>query len=56
MQEGRIGGSKPVESFVRGKKIMTGVGIYHYVDQKLPFEDEHASGSGSSTNKKKKTL
>jgi len=45
MQEGRIGGSKPPANRGRGKKIMTGVGIYHYVDQKLPFEDEDNNGS-----------
>lgn len=39
MQEGRIGGHKKPERS-SGAKIMTGVGIYHYVDQKLPFEDE----------------
>ena len=38
MQEGRIGSKKPERPV--GKRIMTGVGIYHYVDQKLPFEDE----------------
>ena len=46
MQEGRIGGAKPPENRGRGgKRIMTGVGIYHYVDEKLPFEDEDESGS-----------
>lgn len=47
MQEGRIGGSKPPEDRARGKRVMTGVGIYHYVDQKLPFEDETKNGSGT---------
>jgi len=49
MQEGRIGGRKPARP-VAGKRIMTGVGIYHYVDQKLPFEDESQDEGGSKAN------
>lgn len=44
MQEGRIGGQKKRDSRVdTRRRIMTGVGIYHYVDQKLPFEEEDQS-------------
>src|SRR5690606_11764191 len=39
MQEGRRGGTERHERFPK-KRIMTGVAIYHFVDQKLPFEDE----------------
>jgi hypothetical protein len=39
MQEDRIGTNRRPERLPK-KKIMTGVGIYHYVDEKLPFEDE----------------
>ena len=38
MQEGRIGERKPTERLPR-KKLSTGIGIYHFVDRKLPFED-----------------
>ena len=38
-QEGRIGGSKPKERLPR-RKLMTGIGVYHYLEQRLPFEDE----------------
>src|SRR5690606_1399346 len=50
MQEGRIGGRKKQEARADTNRIMTGVGIYHYVDQKLPFEEEEElkeSGEGS---------
>src|SRR5690606_5091924 len=39
MQEGRIGGQKKPDRLPK-KRINTGVGIYHYIDQKLPFEDD----------------
>lgn len=41
MKEGRSEGKqKPVRSAKGQNLITTGVGIYHYIDQKLPFEDE----------------
>lgn len=39
MQEGRKGTAERLERIPK-KKIMTGVAICHFVDQKLPFEDE----------------
>lgn len=39
MQEGRIGG--PRKERLPKKKLITGVGIYHFLDQKLPFEDDY---------------
>jgi hypothetical protein len=39
MQEGRIGGQHPAK--LLKKKLVTGVGIYHFLDQKLPFEDDN---------------
>ena len=39
MQEGRIGGQRPAR--LLKKKLVTGVGIYHFLDQKLPFEDDN---------------
>ena len=36
MQEGRIGGQRPAR--LLKKKLVTGVGIYHFLDEKLPFE------------------
>ena len=38
-QEGRISAHKRFERFPR-KKITTGIGVYHFIDQKLPFEDQ----------------
>lgn len=42
MQEGRVGTQRKPDRLPR-KRIMTGVGIYHYVDEKLPFEDNYTS-------------
>jgi hypothetical protein len=39
MQEGRISEHRRHERFPR-KKLVTGIGLYHFLDQKLPFEDE----------------
>lgn len=39
MQEGRIG-SAPMQRLPR-RRLITGVGIYHFLDQKLPFEDDY---------------
>src|SRR5690606_12656213 len=51
MQEGRIGGSNKKQEVKSGtKRIMAGVGIYHYVDQKLPFEEEEDVQLKSSEN------
>ena len=37
MQEGRIGGRR--HERLPKKKLITGVGIYHFLDEKIPFED-----------------
>jgi Family of unknown function (DUF6502) len=37
MQEGRIGSAKKPERLPK-KKVITGVGVYHFLDQKMPFE------------------
>lgn len=45
MQEGRIGQEAPRERLPR-KKYVTGIGVFHFIDQKLPFElddDENKS-------------
>ena len=39
MHEGRIGG--PRRERLPKKKLTTGVGIYHFLDLKLPFEDDY---------------
>jgi hypothetical protein len=39
MQEGRISEHRRHERFPR-KKLVTGIGLYHFLDQKLPFEEE----------------
>jgi Family of unknown function (DUF6502) len=38
MQEGRVGVPRRPERLPK-KKLITGVGVYHFLDQKLPFED-----------------
>jgi hypothetical protein len=38
MQEGRVGPERRPERLPK-KKVITGVGVYHFLDQKLPFED-----------------
>jgi hypothetical protein len=38
-QEGRITAHKRFDRLPK-KPIITGIGVYHFVDQKLPFEDE----------------
>lgn len=38
-QEGRIDAHRRPERLPR-KKLITGIGVYHFLDQKLPFEDE----------------
>jgi hypothetical protein len=42
MQEGRIGAHKRPERLPRKKQI-TGIGVYHFLDQRLPFEDDKPS-------------
>jgi hypothetical protein len=42
-QEGRIDAHRRPERLPR-RKLITGIGVYHFLDQKLPFEDE-ASGN-----------
>jgi len=44
MQEGRIGSVKRPERLPK-KKVITGVGIYHFLDQKLPFETSRSASS-----------
>ena len=39
MQEGRIGPNSRQERLPK-KKMITGIGLYHFLDRKLPFEDE----------------
>src|SRR5690606_25623663 len=39
MQEGRIEGQKRHERFPR-KKLITGVGVFHFLDEKLRFEED----------------
>ena len=39
MQEGRIGDRR--QERLPKKKLITGVGIYHFLDRKLPFEDDY---------------
>jgi hypothetical protein len=39
LQEGRIGGH-PKPDRLPKKKVTTGVGIYHFLDEKLPFEED----------------
>jgi hypothetical protein len=38
MQEGRIGPVKKPERLPK-RKVITGVGVFHFLDQRLPFED-----------------
>lgn len=40
MQEGRVGPNRRPDRLPR-KRVITGVGVYHFLDQKLPFEDEY---------------
>ncbi len=44
MQEGRIGSVKRPERLPK-RKVITGVGIYHFLDQKLPFETGRSANS-----------
>jgi len=39
MQEGRIGDKPRVIPVDNAERLITGVGVYHFLDQKLPFED-----------------
>jgi hypothetical protein len=43
MQEGRIGPAK--KERLPKRKLITGVGVYHFLDQKLPFENQPRSGA-----------
>ena len=38
-QEGRIGGHRRPDRLPKSR-VVTGVGVFHFLDQKLPFEDE----------------
>jgi hypothetical protein len=40
MQEGRAGGHHRYPDRLPRRKVLTGIGIYHFVEQKLPFEDD----------------
>ena len=39
MQEGRIGKKAKEQPVLPAKRLITGVGVYHFLDEKLPFED-----------------
>jgi hypothetical protein len=43
MQEGRIGKGAKDHQLATGKKLITGVGVYHFLDVTLPFEDDFSS-------------
>jgi hypothetical protein len=45
MQEGRLGGKRSER--LPKKKLITGVGIYHFLDQKLPFEEGYVPRGGN---------
>jgi hypothetical protein len=49
MKEGRIGkkSNDRLEAGGKKKKLITGVGIYHFLDEKLPFEDGYEEGEKS---------
>ena len=38
-QEGRIDAHKKAEQ-ISNAKIHSGIGVYHFLDQRLPFEDD----------------
>jgi hypothetical protein len=40
MQEGRIGPAKRAERLPK-RRVITGVGVYQFLDEKLSFEDQH---------------
>ncbi len=42
MQEGEVGSSSPDQTGVPTKRLITGVGVYHFLDERLPFEDEYS--------------
>ncbi len=39
MQEGRVG--TPRQERLSEKRLIAGVGIYHFLDQQMPFEEDH---------------
>ncbi len=44
MQEGRVGERR--QERLPKKKLITGIGIYHFLDQKMPFEDDYPGRRG----------
>ena len=44
MQEGRVGERR--QERLPKKKLITGIGIYHFLDQKMPFEDDYPGWRG----------
>lgn len=50
MQEGRIGKKVSDQRELPGKKLITGVGVYHFLDEKLPFEDDYRDEEGGAQN------
>jgi len=47
MQEGRIGPAKRAERLPK-KRVITGVGVYQFLDEKLPFDDTRIDQSTRS--------
>jgi hypothetical protein len=50
MQEGRIGPPRKADRFAK-RKLITGVGVYQFVDEKLAFELDEAPTNQSNANK-----
>jgi uncharacterized protein DUF6502 len=50
MQEGRIGPQRKPDRFVK-RKLITGVGVYQFVDEKLAFELEETPANQNNANK-----
>jgi hypothetical protein len=46
MQEGRIGKKTKVQPISPANRLITGVGVYHFLDEKLPFEDGYITPEG----------
>lgn len=48
MQEGRIGKGPRTMPPDASRLLITGVGVYHFLDEKLPFEDDYKDEDGES--------
>jgi hypothetical protein len=44
MQEGEVGSKarEQTQTRIPTKRLITGVGVYHFLDERLPFEDEYS--------------